>query len=168
MDEDDDQNIIEHYRLSSHPEGGWFRRTYSSSNMVLLDRGERLCGSSIYYFLKLGEHSCLHSLKSDETWYFHFGSSLRIHLFSTSEYQSVDLGHDWKCGEVAQFQIPAGVVFGAELLQQKGALMSCSVCPGFSIDDFKWASVDKLLVEFPEQAEIIRRLHPVSAPEGKL
>ena len=168
MGEDEEQNIIEHYRLSSHPEGGWFRRTYSSSTNVFLDRGERLCGSSIYYFLKQGEHSCLHSLKSDEIWYFHFGSSVRIHLFSTSEYHSVDLGHDWQCGEVAQFPIPAGVVFGAELLQQKGALMSCSVCPGFAIDDFKWASIDEILVEFPEQAEIIRRLQPDFTPEGNL
>ena len=110
MSEDEDQNIIEHYRLLTHPEGGWFRRTFSSSTNILLDRGERLCGSSIYYFLKQGEHSCLHSLKSDEIWYFHFGSSVRIHLFSTSEYHSVDLGHDWQCGEVAQYSIPAGVV----------------------------------------------------------
>ena len=43
--------------------------------------------------------------------------------------------------------------------------MSCSVCPGFVIDDFKWASVDELLVEFPEQAEIIRRLQPDFVPE---
>jgi predicted cupin superfamily sugar epimerase len=46
--------------------------------------------------------------------------------------------------------------------------MSCSVCPGFAIDDFKWASVGELLVEFPEQAEIIRRLQPDFVPEGNL
>lgn len=168
MGEAEDQHFIKHYRLSPHPEGGWFRRTYSSSSTVLLDRGERLCGSSIYYFLKQSEHSCLHSLKSDETWYFHFGSSVRIHLFSTSEYHSVDLGHDWQCGEVAQYSIPAGVVFGAEPLQQKGALMSCSVCPGFAIDDFKWASVGELVVKFPKQVEIIRRLQPDCSQEGNL
>ncbi len=90
---------------------------------------------------------------------------LEFIYFQLQNIKSVDLGHDWQCGEVAQYPIPAGVVFGAELLQKKGALMSCSVCPGFAIDDFKWASVDELLVEFPEQAEIIRRLQPDFVPE---
>ena len=80
----------------------------------------------------------------------------------------MDLGPDWQCGEVAQYPIPAGVVFGAELLQQKGALMSCSVCPGFAIDDFQWASVGELVAKFPKQAEIIRRLQPDCAQEGNL
>ena len=158
MIEDKDQQVVDHYQLSPHPEGGWFRRTFSSSNKVLLDRGERLCGTSIYYFLKNGEKSCLHSLKSDEIWYFHFGSPVRMHLFSGSDYYSIVLGQNWKIGESVQFEVCAGVIFGAELLEERGALMSCSVCPGFDDDDFHWALAENLTLKFPRQSQLISRL----------
>ena len=58
--------------LVPHPEGGWYRRTYESRESVSLQRGERACSSSILYFLKTNERSCLHQLKSDEIWYFHW------------------------------------------------------------------------------------------------
>ena len=158
MTEDEDQKVVDHYQLSPHPEGGWFRRTYSSPERVLLERGERLCGSSIYYFLKNGEKSRLHSLKSDEIWYFHFGSPVRMHLFSDSDYYSIVLGQNWKLGEVVQFEVPAGDIFGAELLEDRGALMSCSVCPGFDKDDFQWALTEDLALKFPRHSQLISRL----------
>ncbi|MDC1005982.1 cupin domain-containing protein [Opitutales bacterium] len=158
MTEDEDQKVVDHYQLSPHPEGGWFRRTYSSPERVLLERGERLCGSSIYYFLKNGEKSRLHSLKSDEIWYFHFGSPVRMHLFSDSDYYSIVLGQNWKIGEVAQYEVSAGVIFGAELLEVRGALMSCSVCPGFNDNDFQWALTENLALKFPRHSQLISRL----------
>ena len=75
------ESIIEKYNLVPHPEGGWFKRTYTSSQVLNTARGERICGSSILYYLDKGEKSRLHFLDSDEVWYFHYGSSLRMHLF---------------------------------------------------------------------------------------
>ena len=50
-------------------------------------------------------------------------------------------------------QVPAvynseGVVFGAELNDDRGAFLSCSVCPGYVIEDFNWASKKILLSPF--------------------
>ena len=49
---DKDLSIINHFNLTPHPEGGWFRRTYTCSDSVSLKRGDRNCASSILYFLK--------------------------------------------------------------------------------------------------------------------
>ena len=86
---------------------------------VNIDRGERLCGSSIYYFLGAGESSSLHSLLSDETWYFHFGSPVTIHLFSSEKYSRLILGNSLESGEGSLSLQFRGVVFGAELLEDK-------------------------------------------------
>lgn len=155
---EEDQRIIEHYNLERHPEGGWFRRTYTSSDCVSLKRGDRHCGSSIIYFLKYGEKSCLHYLDSDEIWYFHFGSPVKIHLFSQTDYSSITLGHSWSQGELVQYAVKKGIVFGAELLEGNSTLLSCSVSPGYVDEDFHWPSVSLLRSKFPEQKEIIKRL----------
>lgn len=153
-----DQEIINFYRLSRHPEGGWYRRTFESSKSLCLPQGTRLCGTSIYYYLAEGERSALHYLSSDETWYFHFGSSIRLHLFSSSGYRSVQLGLNWQDGEQLQYSIEGGIVFGAELMEPRGAMLSCSVCPGFEQEDFYWPKKNELFVQYPEQKAIIERL----------
>lgn len=155
---EEDLKIIDYYNLTAHPEGGWYRRTYSSKETVNIDRGERICGSSIYYFLGAGESSSLHSLLSDETWYFHFGASVTLHLFSEEKYSSIVLGNSWESGQVSQFTIQGGVVFGAETAGERGTFLSCSVCPGYVVEDFSWASKKNLLVRFPEQREVIEQL----------
>ncbi len=71
--------LIEALRLSPHEEGGWFRRTYESEKSLQVDEGSRSLGTSILYLLKSQEVSRLHSLRSDETWYFHQGNPVRIH-----------------------------------------------------------------------------------------
>ena len=157
-----DRKIIEHYELKPHPEGGWFKRTYSSQEKIKLARGERICGSSILYYLSKGEKSRLHFLDSDEAWYFHFGSPVRLHLFYQGSYRSVLLGNSFDNKEVVQYTIKRGTVFGAELENDYGSLMSCSVCPGFDERDFYWGDKNNLLSEYPKQAEIIDRLGVVN------
>ena len=153
-----DLRVVQHFGLVQHPEGGWFKRTYSSRKTAFLKYGNRLCGTSIYYYLCKGERSSLHSLKSDETWYYHFGSPVVLHLFSKGVYDSVILGRNWEDGEVPQYTVMEGTVFGAELSSNRGTLMSCSVCPGFYQDDFHWANQAELLIDFPKHKEIINRL----------
>ena len=159
MNDSLEQEIVDHYRLSPHPEGGWYRHTFSSSEKVKLKRGERTCGSSIQYFLKACEHSSLHYLHSDEIWYFHFGSPVQLHLFLGAEYRNVFLGHSWEKGQVVQYLVESETIFGAELMENRGSLMSCSVCPGFDEEDFNWPCRDELVLKFPLQKDIIERLH---------
>ena len=155
---EDDQSIIDHYNLKPHPEGGWFRRTYSCSDTAKLEKGSRSCASSILYFLKSGEQSCLHFLDSDEIWYFHLGSSVKIHLFSETDYSSVILGHSLDFGATVQYVVKKGIIFGAELIENRFALLSCSVSPGFDEKDFHWPNSSELALKFPEQEGIIKRL----------
>ena len=88
---EEDLKIIDYFNLSAHPEGGWYRRTYSSQETVNIDRGKDFAGSSIYYFLGAGESSSLHSLLSDETWYFHFGLRLHYIFFPKKSIQALFL-----------------------------------------------------------------------------
>jgi predicted cupin superfamily sugar epimerase len=83
---------------------------------------------------------------------------VKIHLFSQTDYSSITLGHSWSQGELVQYAVKKGIVFGAELLEENSTLLSCSVSPGYVDEDFHWPSVSLLRSRFPEQKEIIKRL----------
>ena len=153
------EEIIEQLCLERHPEGGWFRRTYESLERLDLDRGARSAGTIIYYLLADGERSALHRLSSDETWYYHAGCGLNLHLFGENDYQCKRLGSALSLGEQPQLAIPAGTNLAGELSQpSKWCLVSCSVCPGFDFEDFQWVDVPDLLKRFPEKEELIECL----------
>ena len=70
---------IAHLQLMPHPEGGYFRRTYTAEwsipAEVLPNRGgARPVATAIDYLLKGSQRSRLHRLKSDELWHFHADS----------------------------------------------------------------------------------------------
>ena len=156
-------DLIQNLKLIPHPEGGWFRRTFSSQHTIDLERGKRSCSTSILYFLKPGEFSRLHCLASDEIWYFHYGSPLKMHLFHRDAYETITLGNDVSEGQIVQKIINADTVFGAEVSvcqNQNGSLLSCSVTPGYDNLDFRWDDLNLMLVKYPNQASIIRRLAP--------
>ena len=88
------EEIIERFSLEPHPEGGWFRRTYESKEVLGSPHGFRPARTSILYMLKKGEVSRLHRLDADETWYFHQGAAMLLHLFSGDEYHSILLGNN--------------------------------------------------------------------------
>ena len=151
--------IIEKLLLERHPEGGWYRRTYQSSERLLLDRGDRFASTSIYYLLAEEEYSALHRLNSDETWYCHAGCGLTVHLFDATGYKKKRLASNPLQGGDPQLTISRGTTFGAELIRPgEWCLISCSVCPGFEHDDFSWADSENLLERFPERSDLIHRL----------
>ena len=154
--------VIEKLLLQPHKGGGWFQRTYESDRMVELSRGNRPCGSSILYLLKKDEVSRLHYLKSDETWYFHYGNPLELHSFSGGEYESAKLGCRLTIGEVPQVTLPAGTVFGANPTgTEEWSLVSCSVNPGFDDAHFFWPDLEQLARDFPAQEAVLRKLGPL-------
>jgi predicted cupin superfamily sugar epimerase len=153
------EEIIQNLRLEKHPEGGWYRRTYQSKDKVRLERGERFASTSIYYLLSPHERSALHRLRSDETWYYHAGCGLKVHLFTESGYEKRSLGNRMSEGETPQLTIPAGTVFGAELLvENEWCLIGCSVCPGFDFADFELINGNEIMQRFPEQQDWISHL----------
>lgn len=96
----------------------------------------------------------------DELWYFHDGSSIVVHCFyPDGTYEAVHLGRNIERGEQLQFRVPAGTIFGSEVLDASSfGLVSCAVAPGFDYHDFELFTQEQLLAEYPEQAEVIRRV----------
>jgi predicted cupin superfamily sugar epimerase len=157
--------IINALGLISHPEGGYFREIYRN-NEVISDTelnqkysGKRNLATSIYFLLESGQVSKLHQLKSDELWYFHYGTPLLIHIFYKDEYKSVVLGPKIDKKEKFQAIIPAGAIFGAEVTEPNSyTLIGCMVAPGFHFDDFRLVSQKEVVQQYPGYNAIISRL----------
>ncbi|MDF1795032.1 MAG: 5'-methylthioadenosine/S-adenosylhomocysteine nucleosidase [Coxiellaceae bacterium] len=93
------ETLVSKLNLEPHPEGGHYKRTYSSESMINVDKCEygddtRLAASSIYYLLQKNQFSAWHSVKSDETWFHHQGCSLTIHLIDpkSQAYNTICIG----------------------------------------------------------------------------
>jgi len=158
--------LKEKLTLTPHPEGGWFREVYRSTESISGEAlpgrfsGSRPFSTSIYFLLEHGDFSALHRIKSDELWHFYAGAGLTIHIITPEgNYQRLLLGSDVTTGESFQAMVPAGCWFGAELSADAGfALVGCTVAPGFDFADFEMGVRAVLLQQFPEHENVIRRL----------
>ncbi len=162
--------LIERLNLARHPEGGWYRESYRSSETIAAEAlperfgGQRSFCTSIYFLLERGDFSALHRIKSDEIWHFYCGAGLTVQVITPAgEHQELKLGRDLAAGDSLQAVAPAGCWFGAELPGEgegegEYALVGCTVAPGFDFADFEMADRDRLLGRFPEHARLIGRL----------
>ncbi|HEX3030306.1 MAG TPA: cupin domain-containing protein [Clostridia bacterium] len=159
--------FITNLNLEKHIEGGYFNEIYRSTHMiddsVLKNRyeGRRALSTTIYFLLESGQFSRLHELKSDEIWFYHYGSSMLIHLIDQKgKYKSVKLGLNLEKGELPQVLVTADTIFGAEVLEEDSfSLVSCMVSPGFDYKDFRLYTADELINRFPSHKEIIMRIN---------
>lgn len=157
-------------RLDMTPSGvgGWFAPAMVSDELIagpaLPPRfgSDHPLYSSNWYLLQAGEVLQLHTLKQDELWFFHLGTPIRLHVFGQVEgYSSTVFGPDPEAGEILHGAAPHSTWFGAELAGAGFALVSCSLSPGYEpTDSAKPTSedVEALVAQFPDQAELIRRL----------
>lgn len=158
--------LIALLHLTRHPEGGWYRETYRSSDMLGQNalpesfQGSRSYCTAIYFLLLRGDISALHRIKSDELWFFHTGAPLTIHLITPAgEHREIHLGKDLHSGEAFQATVPAGCWFGAEVSGDgEHTLVSCTVAPGFDFADFEMGNKDSLLAAYPNHSCVIQRL----------
>lgn len=119
--------------LAPHPEGGWYRRTWTSPVTVETDHGPRPTATAILYLLD-GE-SRWHRVRSSELWLWHSGSAVDLRIG-----QRPDAGASWTLQAHAPQQlVPAGAWQSARLLGTEPALVSCVVSPGFDFADFELA-----------------------------
>jgi uncharacterized protein len=147
--------------LEPHPvEGGWFRRTYTSTGSVELPRGQRAQGTAIYYLLEAGTFSEMHVLASDEIFHFYLGDPVEmLQLLPDGGSAVFTLGPDLAAGQHVQLVVPAGVWQGTRLVADgKVALLGCTVTPGFDFADCRNASAEELIAKWPAEAERIRKL----------
>ena len=158
---------VEKLHLLPHPEGGFFRETYRSSDELTpsasLARfgGARACSTAIYYLLGRGDYSAFHRIKSDEMWHFYDGGPLEIHLLNGSGHNVLTLGRHIEKGQVLQAVVPAGVWFAARpRLESEYSLVGCTVSPGFDFRDFEMASRRQLEEEYPALASNLLEMFP--------
>lgn len=153
---------IEHLKLKPHPEGGYYKETYRSAEIIespgLPARfpGKRHFCTAIYFLLPAAERSLFHRIKSDEIWHFHTGCSLSIYVLTKSGLTIHRVGANPEAGETLQVVIPANCWFGAKVNDEDAySLCSCTVSPGFDFEDFEMA--DRLLLshEYPEYMDEI-------------
>jgi len=154
--------LIKSLNLVPHPEGGYFKETYQSEDIVsgLPDRYQgqsRSSGTSIYYLLKGNQYSAFHKIQSDEIWHFYEGSPLKIYVIDHNGKLNIHLlGNDINNGGNYQIVIKHNQWFAAQPIEQKGyTLMGCTVSPGFDYTDFQLAKRNELLEKYPEHHSLI-------------
>jgi uncharacterized protein len=166
---DEAKALIARFGLEPLPEeGGFFRRTWSSSAQLAGGRG---AGSAIMFLLTDTDFSAIHRLTTDELWFFHAGDSVEHVQFSSAQPAPVvtRLGADLLDGEMPQHVVRGGQWQGARLLRRdregmessidKGwALISCFMAPAWDQREFTLGARDPLLQEFPRAADWIRAL----------
>lgn len=132
--------------LAPHPEGGWFRRTWTGTRPVATSGGVRPAATCIHYLLVPGETSEWHVVTSDEIWMWHGPGTLDIVLGGESAQPAASadltrftLGPDPEAGHVAQVIVPGGTWQSAHLTSDDEVLLSCIVSPGFDFADWRLA-----------------------------
>lgn len=156
---------IKYLELLPHPEGGYYKETYRSPEVLtastLPDRfeGDRNFSTAIYFLLRSEDRSVFHRIKSDELWHFYQGSTLLIYVLHEKQLQIHRLGSDLDRGDSLQVVIPANCWFGAHVESSNSfSLCGCTVAPGFDFRDFEMAASEKLISEFPDYSDVIKRL----------
>ncbi len=151
------QQLIARLELLPHPEGGFYKETYRSGDAI--PGKDRQLLTSIYFLVTGSNMSRFHRIQSDECWYFHEGNGLTVHVLDENGHSEHRLGTNLEKGERPFYVVKAGAIFGSALTDGEGyALVSCAVAPGFDFRDFELFTYDELVVQFPEEAAIIRKL----------
>lgn len=161
------ETIIKTLNLKKHPEGGYYRQTYKSEEIIeqasLPDRfsGNRYFSTAIYFLLRETDISAFHKIKQDELWHFYFGDTLTIHMIDQkNNYSKIILGNNIAEGESLQAVVKAGTYFGAKVNNKSNnfSLTGCTVAPGFDFADFEMPDRKELLTLFPQHEKIIQKL----------
>ena len=167
------QYWIDKLKLTKHPEGGFYRLTYTADVKIPAEalprgfKGARVASTAIYFLLSnedgredAGCFSAFHRLQADELWHFHAGGPLVVHSIAPDgSYGRLLLGPDAEQGEHFQGFIPAGCWFASEPLHPESfALVSCTVAPGFDFEDFEMGKRAELSVAYPQHRELVARL----------
>jgi predicted cupin superfamily sugar epimerase len=128
-------------------EGGLFRRTFSGA------------GASAILFMLIGDDfSAMHRLTSDEIYFHHSGSPLRMLLIDPDgAAQEVLIGPDALAGAHPQFHVPADWWQGSSP-DGPWCLVSTVVSPGFDWHDFVLGDREQLVTRCPAAADRIEEL----------
>lgn len=158
--------LIQKLDLQPHPEGGYYKETYRSKELIakdclpnIFDKDKHYC-TCIYYLLESNDFSAFHKVNQDEIWHFYQGEGIELTMISeTGELTFVQIGNDISNGQVPQFVVPKHYWFAAKVLKPNSfALAGCTVSPGFDFKDFTLATQKNLVEKFPQHRAIIETL----------
>ncbi|MDN5917793.1 MAG: cupin domain-containing protein [Pseudonocardia sp.] len=132
--------------LAAHPEGGWYRRTWTSPVTVPTAHGPRSTATAILYLLD--GSSRWHRVRSAELWCWHTGSPIALAFGGDGEAPDAPrtrllgppgaLGPPPEDGGASpQIEVPAGIWQRATCRGDEPALVTCVVSPGFDFADFE-------------------------------
>jgi len=158
--------LIKSLALAPHPEGGYFRETYRSSETIkpaglpARFKDERNFSTAIYFLIEKNNFSAFHRIHSDELWHFYEGDALEVvEINGKGELISTRLGRNIDQGEVFQYSVKAGNWFASRVLEGgEFSLVGCTVAPGFDFADFEMAKWEDLVKLFPRHEKIITEL----------
>jgi predicted cupin superfamily sugar epimerase len=161
----DIDQLIRHLRLEPLPtEGGYFRQTWSSEDLVTIPGYDspRPAGSAIYYLLTADpdSFSAMHRLASGEMYHFYLGDPVEMLLLSEGSHgRRVILGPGLFGGQNVQYFVPRNVWQGSRLIRGgQFALLGTTMAPGFDALDFTIGHRQKLVGHFPDHAGLISAL----------
>jgi predicted cupin superfamily sugar epimerase len=160
------QQLVQQYALQPHPEGGWYKETYRSSEYILQAalperfRGARVFSTAIYFLLEQGNFSAFHRIKADECWHFYAGDPLLIYIIQPDvNLHIIQLGNDFNKGQLFQYVVPANCWFAARPARGSAfCFAGCTVAPGFDFADFEIADASSLTALYPQHESIIKEL----------
>jgi uncharacterized protein len=158
--------IVKRLELKPHPEGGYYRETYRSSDTIpvtaLASRynGARSVSTSIYYMLDTNTFSAMHRVKSDEVYHFYSGDPLELLLlYPDGKTEVVIIGSDIAAGHYPQFVIPRDCWQGSRVRPGGSySLIGATVAPGFDFADFEIGKRADLVAQYPAQSDLISAL----------
>lgn len=120
--------------LAPHPEGGWYRRTWTSAVAVETRHGPRPSATAVLYLLD--GTSRWHRVRSAELWCWHRGSAIGLRRGGSGDAPVPAAEIRLDAGS-PQLEVPAGCWQTARLLGPDPALVTCVVSPGFDFADFE-------------------------------
>lgn len=130
--------LVLRFGLEPHPEGGYYRRTWTSSEAAGVEGEHRAAGSSILFLLPADVTSRWHRIDASELWQHAAGAPLQLSTWAggSTATRHHTLGADVADGEVPQVVVDPGVWQSA---RSTGAwsLAVCVVVPEFSFDGFE-------------------------------
>lgn len=131
--------------LEPHPEGGWYRRTWTAPHSITVGSGdERAAASLILFHLPAGEASAWHRVASTEIWIWHGPGTVMLQYGGTGDAPkdgAITVIGDPRDGHSPQGVVPPHV-WQRTLSASHDSLVSCLVSPGFDFADFTMPGVD--------------------------
>lgn len=138
------KDVIQALQLAPHPEGGWYREIYRSTDRVQRGDQTRSATTAIYYLLEQHQLSRWHVVDADEIWHFYGGAPLELLAYEPGSRQLNrhvinNVAHDVAEKSRPVGIIPSGVWQAARSLGEY-SLVGCTVSPGFEFSGFRFTA----------------------------